>query len=468
MKQNLPVDAGLTIPSAGLERGLKERHIRLIAVGGTVGVGLFLGSARAIQLAGPALILNYVVAGITIFFLMRALGELMLYRPVAGSFSEYANEFVGPFAAFATGWSYWFNWVVTCMAELTAIGIYFNYWFPHVPQWVPTVLAMLILYGINLLAVKIFGEVEFWFSILKVFTIVSLLVIGTAIILFKLGDLGKTSSVANLWAHGGLLPFGITGMALTLQMVMFAYSGIEVVGLTAGEAQSPETVLPRATQGIILRILLFYIGSLIVIMMLIPWPQMSEDISPFVFVFEKIGIPGAANFVNLVVITAAASSCNSGIFSTGRLLFSMGQLRAAPRAFAKINSNHVPAWGITVSTAFMFLGVLLNYIVPAQAFVWLTSIALIGTLWTWMMIMLAHIGYRRRVSAGLAPSVAYRMPGYPAANWIVIAVILLTAALLWLDPETRVAIYIAPIWFAILGAAYKFLVGGKDRARPES
>jgi amino acid transporter, AAT family len=443
----------------GLERGLKERHIRLIAIGGTIGVGLFLGSARAIQMAGPALIVNYVLAGITIFFLMRALGELMLYRPVAGSFSEYADEFVGPFAGFATGWSYWFNWVVTCMAELTAIGIYLNYWFPHVPQWVPAVAVLVILYGINLLAVKIFGEVEFWFSILKVFTIVSLLLIGTAVIVFKLGDLGKTAGVANLWSHGGFFPFGIAGMALTLQMVMFAYSGVEVVGLTAGEAQSPETVLPRATQSIIFRIGIFYIGSLIVIIMLIPWPQMSEDISPFVFVFEKIGIPGAAHFVNFVVITAAASSCNSGIFSTGRMLYSMGQHRAAPRAFAKISSNHVPVLGVSVSTAIVFIGVILNYFVPAKAFVWLTSVALVGTLWTWIIIMLAHIGYRRKARAGMVQAVAYRMPGYPAANCLVIAVMSLTGVLLWFDPETRVAIYVAPIWFGMLAAAYKIFRG---------
>ena len=445
MKRDVPI----------LERGLRERHIRLIAVGGTIGVGLFLGSAQAIKMAGPALIIDYVVAGIAIFFLMRALGELMVYRPVAGSFADYADEFVGPFAGFATGWSYWFNWEVTCMAELTAIGIYFNYWFPHLPQWIPTLLVMLFLYWLNLLAVKAFGEVEFWFALLKVFTIAAMLVIGAAVVVFKLGDLGQTAKISNLWSYGGVFPFGIAGMALALQMVMFAYSGVEMVGLTAGEADNPDVVLPRATRSIIFRILLFYIGSLTVIMVLIPWTHIDESTSPFVYVFEKMGIPGAASFVNLAVITAAASACNSGIYSAGRMLFSMGRLGRAPNICARLNANHVPAPGITVSTVVMFLGVLLNYFVPAKAFAWLTSIALIGTLWTWIMIMVSHLRYRQRVRKGMVRQVGFRMPGYPVANWLVIGVFSATAILLWFDPDTRVAVYVAPIWFGILAVAYR-------------
>jgi AAT family amino acid transporter len=273
------------------------------------------------------------------------------------------------------------------------------------------------------------------------------------VVVFKFGDPGKTAHFANLWSYGGLFPFGIAGMALTLQMVMFAYSGVEMVGLTAGEAANPEVVLPRATQSIIFRILLFYVGSLVVIMVLIPWTHISESTSPFVF--EKLGIPGAANFVNFVVITAAASACNSGIYSAGRMLFSMGQRGRAPSMCAQLNSNHVPARGVTLSTAVMFLGVLLNYFVPAKAFAWLTSIALIGTLWTWGIIMVSHLRYRRRVGMCLARSVTFRMPGYPSANSLVIGVLVATAILLWFDPDTRVAVYVAPLWFGILVVAYK-------------
>ncbi len=277
------------------------------------------GSAKAIHNAGPALLVSYAVGGAAIFFIMRALGELLTYRPVAGSFASYADEFCGPFAGFVTGWSYWFMWVVTAMAELTAIGIYVRYWLPEIPQWLPALVALVLLYGSNLLAVRVFGELEFWFALIKVVTIVALILAGLLVIVFHVGELGATASFANLWSHGGFLPFGILGVLLTLQIVMFAYSGVELIGVTAGEAENPEVVLPRATNGIIVRILLFYIGALVVIMGVVPWDQLSPNTSPFVFVFEKMRVPGAATIINLVVITAATSSCNSGLFSAGCL-----------------------------------------------------------------------------------------------------------------------------------------------------
>ena len=238
--QNLEADAG------ALTRSLKSRHIQLIALGGTIGVGLFLGSAGAIHKAGPGLLLSYAIGGIAIFFIMRALGELLTYRPVAGSFASYAEEFVGPFAGFVTGWSYWFMWVVTAMAELTAIGIYVHFWLRDVPQWVPGLCALAILYGTNTLAVRVYGELEFWFALLKVVTIVALIVCGLAVIVFKFGALGPTASFSNLWTHQGFMPFGPFRVLLTLQIVMFAYQGVELIGVTAGEAENPEVVLPRA------------------------------------------------------------------------------------------------------------------------------------------------------------------------------------------------------------------------------
>jgi len=233
-----------------LTRGLRSRHVELIAIGGAIGVGLFLGSATVIQNAGPGLILGYAVGGLVIFFIMRALGELLLYRPVAGSFVMYADEFVGPFAGFATGWSYWFTWVVTGMAELTAIGVYVGYWLPAFPQWIAVLAALVVLYGANMLAVRVFGEMEFWFALIKVAMIVMLIVGGLAVILFRVGDLGATAGFSNLWSHGGLLPFGILGVLLTFQMVMFGFQGVELIGVTAGEAENPEVVLPRATNSI--------------------------------------------------------------------------------------------------------------------------------------------------------------------------------------------------------------------------
>jgi amino acid transporter, AAT family len=455
----------MTQPAPDLARNLRNRHIQLIAIGGTIGVGLFLGSAKAIHNAGPGLVFAYALGGVAIFFIMRALGELLTYRPVAGSFATYADEFCGPFAGFATGWSYWFAWVVTAMAELTAIGIYVRWWLPDIPQWLPALVALLVLYGSNLLAVKVFGELEFWFALIKVLTIVALILGGLVVIVFHTGELGHTASFNNLWSHGGLLPFGLIPLLLTMQIVMFAYEGVELIGVTAGEAHNPEEVLPRATNGIIVRILIFYIGALIIIMALVPWNELNPSVSPFVFVFQKLQVPYAAGIINLVVITAATSSCNSGIFSTGRMLWALGQRGQAPRAFASLSPQQVPSAGIHASAALMLIGVALNYLVPSErVFVWVTSVALVGTFWTWGIILVSHRNYRRAVQAGKARAAPFRMPGAPYANWLVLAFLVAVSAMFWGDRDNRVALYVAPIWFALLAVGYFVMKARKERS----
>lgn len=447
-------------PAVSLSRNLRNRHIQLIAIGGAIGVGLFLGSAKAIHNAGPGLLLAYAVGGLAIFFIMRALGELLTYRPVAGSFATYAEEFCGPLPGFITGWSYWFAWVVTVMAEITAIGIYVDYWLPGVPQWLPSLIALLLLYAANLLAVGLFGELEFWFALIKVVTIVALIVGGLFVIVFHVGALGPTAGFSNLWSHGGFLPNGILAVLLTLQIVMFAYEGVELIGVTAGEAENPEVVLPRATNGIIARILIFYIGALFIIMSLVPWLELDPKVSPFVFVFGKLGVPGAASIINLVVITAAASSCNSGLFSTGRMLWTLAQSNQAPRAFAPLSKRRVPAAGIHASAAVMLIGVALNYLVPERVFTIVTSVALVGTLWTWGIILVSHANYRRAVAQGRVAPAPFRMPGAPLANWIVLGFLVLVSVMLARDPDTRVALYVAPVWFGILIVSYLSLKRG--------
>jgi amino acid transporter, AAT family len=437
-----------------LSRNLRDRHIQLIALGGTIGVGLFLGSAKAIHNAGPGLLLAYAVGGIAIFLIMRALGELLTYRPVAGSFAVYADEFCGHFAGFATGWSYWFMWVMTAMAELTAIGVYVRYWFPHIPQWLPALVALVTMYGVNKLAVRVFGELEFWFALIKVVTIVGLILGGLVVIFFHVGELGPTAGFSNLWSHGGFLPFGILGVLLTLQMVTFAYQGVELIGVTAGEAENPQVVLPKATNGITYRILIFYLGALAVIMSLVPWTDLSPDTSPFVFVFEKMHVPAAAAIINVVVITAAASSCNSGIFSTGRMLYSLARRGQAPQRLGQLSAQHIPSAGINLSAAVMLVAVAFNYVVPEKAFIYITSISTVGTLWTWGIIMVAHRNYRRAVTAGQAQASSFPMPGAPWANWLVLAFLAGVTYMLGQNEDTRVALYVAPAWFGLLAIGY--------------
>jgi len=441
-------------PETHLSRNLQNRHIQLIAIGGAIGVGLFQGSAQAIHKAGPGLLLAYALGGIAIFFIMRALGELLTYRPVAGSFATYADEFCGLFWGFVTGWSYWFMWITTAMAELTAIGIYVRNWLPEVPQWLPALVALVTLYSTNLLAVRVFGELEFWFALIKVLTIVALIVAGLSVIVFHVGTLGHTASFSNLYSHGGFLPHGIVAALLTLQIAMFAYTGVELIGVTAGEARDPAVVLPRATNGIIARILIFYLGALVIILSLVPWTDLSPTMSPFVFVFEKLGVHEAANLINLVLITAAASSCNSGLFSTGRMLWSLAQLGQAPDRFATLNARHVPATGIHASAAVLLIAVLLNLYVPKQVFTWVTSVALVGTLWTWGIILVSHRNYRLAVAAGRAKAAPFRMPGAPYANWVVLGFLVAVAVLLWFDVDTRIALFVAPVWFGLLALGY--------------
>ena len=448
-----------------LERGLKSRHIQLIALGGAIGVGLFLGSAKAIHSAGPALLLSYAFAGIAVFITMRALGELLIHRPVAGSFATYAEEYIGPWAGFFTGWTYWFMWVVTSMAELTAIGVYIHYWFPDVPQWTPALVALIVMTAANLIAVKLFGEFEFWFALIKIVTIVGMIILGLAIILFGITDLGPTAGFSNLWSHGGFSPVGLVGVLLTIQIACFSYTGTELIGVTAGEAENPEEVLPRATNGITFRILFFYLGALIIIMSLVPWNQLSPDSSPFVQVFDRIGIPAAGGLINFVVITAAASSCNSGIFSTGRMLYTLSQFNQAPAWFGKVNKRHVPSAGILMSSACMLIGVLLNYLVPEEVFTYITSVVTVGAVWTWGVIVWAHLNYRKAVSKGLAKSVSFRLPGSPFSNWFVFGFLVLVMIFLGFDAETRIALYVAPVWFSLMAVSYLMSKkGGNERS----
>ena len=302
---------------------------------------------------------------------------------------------------------------------------------------------------------KLFGEMEFWFALIKIVAILALLIAGPLVMIFGWGEAGQAASVANLWDHGGLFPTGVLGVVLALQMVMFAFQGVELLGVTAGEVEDPEKSLPRATNAVVWRILVFYIGALLVIMTLVPWTAFSAGESPFVMVFERMGLPMAAGLINFVVITAAASSCNSGIFSTGRMLYTLSHFGQAPAAFGKVNRNHIPATGITVSVLVMLFGVVLNYFIPEKVFVYVTSVALEGTILTWGLIMLAHMGYRRAVARGKAAAVSYRMPGAPVTNWLVLAVLAMVAVFLGLDEGTRVAIYVAPVWFALLAIGYR-------------
>jgi AAT family amino acid transporter len=438
----------------GLHRGLEERHIQLIALGGAIGVGLFLGAGAAIKTAGPSLILVYFFAGIIMFYIMRALGEVAVAYPVSGTFSAHSNIFLGPLTGYITGWTYWFMWVVTCMAEITAVGVYVSYWLPEVPQWIPALLALIVMAAVNVVSVRAFGEFEFWFALIKVVTILTMIIAGAAMILFGVANQGVAIGISNLWSHGGFFPYGLEGMAMASIMVMFSYLGIELIGVTAGEAKNPEKSLPAAIDKVFWRILIFYVGSLFVIMSLYPWNQIGTIGSPFVLTFNKLGIRAAAGIINFVVLTAALSSCNSGLFSTGRMLYNLALQGKAPAVFSTLNSRQVPVKGILVSSGFLLIGVVLNYLVPAQVFVYVTSVATFGALWIWAVILLIQMKYRAGLTAQQVAEIKYPMPFSPISNWISLLFLAFVAIAMFFNADTRIALYIAPIWFGMLVASY--------------
>ncbi|SMF08181.1 amino acid permease [Streptomyces sp. Amel2xC10] len=441
----------------GYERGLGSRQVQMIAIGGAIGVGLFLGAGANIAKAGPSLIVMYALAGAIVFFIMRALGELLLYRPVSGSFAEYSREFLGPFFGYFTGWTYWLMWVVTGMAELTAAAIYIHYWFPDIPQWVTALVFLVILFGVNLISVKVFGELEFWFSMVKVTALIGMIVIGLGVLTFGFSAAGDTAAVSNLWAFDGFFPKGVGSSLMTLQGVMFAYLAVELVGVTAGESENPEKTLPKAINTLPWRIALFYVGALTVILCVVKWTEFAPDVSPFVAAFAKIGIPAGAAIVNFVVLTAALSSCNSGIYSTGRMLRNLADSGEAPAAFRKLSSTKTPAFGIAVSVAFMGIGVVLNYLVPEKAFGYVTSVATAAGIWTWLMILISHVLYRRAVVAGRLPASSFPAPGGAVCSWIAIAFLLFVTCLIAYDRDSRVCLYVMAGWAAALAVGWTIL-----------
>ena len=438
-----------------MKRHLKARHIRLMALGSTIGVGLFLGSGTAISQAGPAILLGYLLSGIIAFIVLRALGEMAVYNPVAGSFAQYANDYVNPLAGYLVGWGYWFYWVIVGVAEVTAVGIYMGMWFPDIPQWVWAISSLAMMGGLNFIAVKLFGEFEFWFALIKVVAIMAMIGIGCSVIFTGIGNSGVPIGIANLWQHGGFFPTGIEGFLLSLQMAIFAYVGIEMIGLSAGETENPEKTIPMAIDSLIIRILVFYGGALFVILSIYPWNEVGQLGSPFVAMFEKLGLREAAGIVNFVVITAALSSCNAGIFSGGRLLYGLSLNGYAPSIMKKISRTGVPFMAILLTVCIASFGTLLNYFVPDEAFLLITSAVTFIGLMVWVAILITQLMFRKRLNQEEIKELKYKSFLWPYGSWLALASIAFVIALLAFHEKTRVGVYVGtPILLILIGFFY--------------
>lgn len=434
-----------------LSRGLKNRHIQLIALGGAIGTGLFLGTSTAIGLAGPAVLLGYAVAGIIAFLIMRQLGEMVVEEPVAGSFSHFAYRYWSEFAGFLSGWNYWALYVLVSMAELTAIGIYVQYWWPQIPVWASALAFFLLVNGINLLHVRLFGEMEFWLSIVKVAAIIGMILFGSW--LLASGSGGPQASIGNLWELGGFFPHGVGGLLMAMAVIMFSFGGLELVGITAAEADDPGKTIPRATNQIIYRILIFYIGALAVLMALYPWNQMEAGSSPFVMIFHSLDATWVATALNVVVLTAALSVYNSCVYCNSRMLYGLALQGNAPRSLTRVNKRGVPATALAVSAAATAAVVLVNYLMPEGAFGMLMLLVVAALVINWAMISITHIMFRRRmVAEGRTP--AFPSPMAPFTNVLCLLFLAGILVVMWLTPGIRTALLLMPAWLLLLTAMY--------------
>lgn len=430
-----------------LSRALTHRHVQMIAIGGAIGTGLFLGSGSAIQKAGPAIIIAYLVAGIFCFLMMRAIGELILSDTSKSSFIEFVREYLGVKWEFVVGWTYWLCWESLAMADLTASGIYIRYWFPNIPQWLTALVIILILLAFNLLSVGVFGELEAWFSSIKVMAIIALIVTGLVLLVTSANVGGHQVQLSNLVEYGGLFPKGFSGLLAAFPMVIFAFTGIEMVGLTSGETADPESDLPKAINTLPLRIGLFYIGSMFVLMCIYPWNEITTTSSPFVQVFSGIGIKIAAAVINFVVLTAALSACNSAIFSTSRTLFVLANSGQAPKRMAKVSNRNVPVSSLVFSSSILFVIVILNYVLPSSIFDIISGVSTVSFVFVWIILVWCHYKYRQQTQK---VSEVFPMPLYPFTNFLTIIFFGGVLILLAFDKSTLTSLIFAIIWFVIL------------------
>ena len=454
------VIGGNNVVNKELKRGLKARHIQMIALGGTIGVGLFMGSASTIQWTGPSVMLAYAISGIFIFFIMRAMGEMLYLEPSTGSFATFGYKYIHPLAGYLTAWSNWFQWVIVGMSEIIAVGTYMHYWFPNLPTWIPGLIAMVILGAANLISVKSFGEFEFWFALIKIITIILMIVAGLGLIFFGFGNGGEAIGLSNLWENGGFFTGGWSGFFFALSLVVAAYQGVELIGITAGEAEDPQNTLTKAIQDIIWRILIFYIGAIFIIVTVYPWDQLGSIGSPFVATFAKVGITAAAGIINFVVITSAMSGCNSGIYSAGRMLYTLGINGQGPKFFAKVSHNGVPLFGTIGVLVGLAIGVVLSYIAPENLFVHVYSASVLPGMIPWFIILISQIQFRKVKGAEMGKH-PFKMPFAPVTNYLTIAFLIMVLIGMWFNDDTRISLLVGIAFLCIVVISYYVFGIGK-------
>ena len=438
----------------GMVRGLQNRHVQLIAIAGTIGTGLFLGAGRSLSLTGPSIILVYMLTGAFMYLMMRAIGEMLYMDPNQHTFINFITKYLGKGWGYFSGWSYWVSLVFLGMAEITAVSNYVQLWFPNWPAWQIQIIFLALLSCVNLIAVKVFGEVEFWFGMIKIVTILALIATGIFMVTTNFETPAGHASLTNITSGFQMFPNGWVKFVMAFQMVFFAYQAIEFVGITTSETANPRQVLPKAIKEIPIRIVIFYVGALLAIMAIFPWQQLPVNKSPFVTVFQMVGIKWAAGLINFVVLTAAASSLNSTLYSTGRHLYQIAKETPNSKVMNRLKLNSLSRMGIP-SRAIIFSAIVVAVsafinVLPgvSDAFALITASSSGVYIAIYILTMLAHLKYRK--SKEFMPD-GFVMPAYKVLNPLTIVFFLFVFVCLFLQESTYIGAIGATIWIILFG-----------------
>ncbi len=443
------------LPDGQLQRSLTSNQMQMIALGGTIGVGLFMGSTSTIKWTGPSVLLAYAFVGLLLYLVMRALGEMIFINPTTGSFADYATNYIHPFAGYLTKWSNVFQYIVVGISEVIAVSQYLNYWWPNLPGWISGVVVIATLTLANLASAKAYGTMEFYFAMIKVVTIILMIVLGVMVIFLGLGNHWHALGLSNLWSHGGFFTGGVKGFIFSLSIIVGSYQGIEVLGITAGEAANPRHAIVSSVKSVVWRILIFYIGAIFVIVTIYPWNQLAAVGSPFVETFSKVGIAGAAGIINFVVLTAAMSGANSGIYSSSRMLFKLSRDKETSGVFQKLSSHHVPYVSILAISGGILLGLILNTVLSlyskstANIFVLVYSSSVLPGMVPWFVILWSELSFRRS-NKELLKDHPFKMPLYPLTNYFAIFALVLIVIFMFINPETRISVSIGAGFLVLL------------------
>lgn len=440
----------------GLKRELSTRQMTMIAIGGAIGTGLFLGSSLAVHTAGPAVLVSYLIGAGIALLLMGALSEMAVAHPTAGSFGVYAELYLSRWAGFAVRYSYWAAQSIAIGGEATAVAIYCQFWFPTVPAWIWIVVFSLLMIGVNAIGVGNFGEFEYWFAMIKVVAILAFILFGVVVIF---GGVPHESvhGFRNV-TEGGFFPNGQTGMWMAMCFVIFSFIGTEVVAVTAGEAANPDEAIPRAMRSMVFRLIFFYVAAMLVLVTIVPWrsiqPGGDVTASPFVTVFRLMHVPAATHLMNFVVLTAALSSMNCDLYLATRMMFSLSRAGYSPKVLGRVNRKGVPLPALLTSALGLAVATIAAVLYPASAYVYLFGIALFGGLFVWMMIFLTHVFFRRAWTAGGKPRLPVHMPGYPYTSLLGLGLVTAIVVTTWWVPGMRPTILSGVPWLILLTVMY--------------